>query len=345
MQALHIQPCLLDIGAEGVSQHMRCNARNRFAACLLKLSLHATHIVFQVHCHLRHSGLVQKEKSAAAIHQRFHFRGRSGFYYTPQRCTNGICHGNIADTAFCFRRCDEVGLFSRPAKLPPDMDTVPFKVDICSCQAIQFTHTQASSHKNDDIIIIVAAIVLNELQIVLLLLSGQGIAHISVLRHNIRQLELKWILADVVDGHSFCPELVDIGTGIFLVIQNVHLSQFRIHRDGDKTSVARAVTGQKILPIGDIKQHFPTGGIEGDFAVVAAAEGLVRVGQLEAQCFQCLFLLGCHLAVLVFAVEHMTFVDVRCALIQMQCPVQYMNMVAILGFELLDERCAHCWQG
>ena len=345
LQAFYIQPGLLDIGAEGVSQHMRCNARNRFAVRLLKLSLHATHIVFQVHCHLRHSGLVQKEKSAATIYQCFYLCGRSGFYYTPQRCTNGICHGNIADTAFCFRRCDKVGLFSRPAKLPPDMDTVPFKVDICSCQAIQLTYTQAGFHKNDDIIIIVAAIVLNELQIFLLLFSGQCITHISVLRHNIRQLELKWILADVVDGHSFCPELVDIGTGIFLVIQNVHLSQFRIHRDGDKTSVARAVTGQKILPIGDIKQHFPTGGIEGDFAVVAAAEGLVRVGQLEAQCFQCLFLLGCHLAVLVFAVEHMTFVDVRCALIQMQCPVQYMNMVAILGFELLDERCVHCWQG
>ena len=177
---------------------MRCNARNRFAVRLLKLSLHATHIVFQVHCHLRHSGLVQKEESAATIHQRFHFRGRSGFYYTPQRCTNGICHGNIADTAFCFRRCDKVGLFSRPTKLPPHMDTVPLKVDICSCQAIQLTHTQAGSHKNDDIIIIVSAIVLNELQIFLLLFSGQGIAHISVLRHNVRQLELKWILADDV---------------------------------------------------------------------------------------------------------------------------------------------------
>lgn len=45
LQAFYIQPGLLDIGAEGVSQHMRCNARNRFAVRLLKLSLHATHIV------------------------------------------------------------------------------------------------------------------------------------------------------------------------------------------------------------------------------------------------------------------------------------------------------------
>ena len=213
---------------------MRCNARNRFAVRLLKLSLHATHIVFQVHCHLRHSGLVQKEESAATIHQRFHFRGRSGFYYTPQRCTNGICHGNIADTAFCFRRCDKVGLFSRPAKLPPDMDTVPFKVDICSCQAIQLTHTQAGSHKNDDIIIIVAAIVLNELQIFLLLFSGQGIAHISVLRHNIGQLELEWILADDVILHRHLKRRSDnalqdsYGVLLETAVMQKHEPAFRI---------------------------------------------------------------------------------------------------------------------
>ena len=35
----------------------------------------------------------------------------------------------------------------------------------------------------------------------------------------------------------------------------------------------------------------------------------------------------------------MTFVDMGCAFIQMQRPVQHMNMVAILGFELLDELC------
>ena len=87
----------------------------------------------------------------------------------------------------------------------------------------------------------------------------------------------------------------------------------------------------------NLKQHFSTGGIEGDFAVVAAAEGLVRVGQFEAQCFQCLFLLGCHLAVFVLAVEYMTFMDVRCALIQMQCPVQYMNVFAEFSLEILNE--------
>ena len=87
----------------------------------------------------------------------------------------------------------------------------------------------------------------------------------------------------------------------------------------------------------NLKQHFSTGGIEGDFAVVAAAEGLVRVRQVEAQCFQCLFLLGCYFSVLVLAVEYMTLVDVGRAFVQMQCPVQHMNVFAIPDLELLNE--------
>ena len=87
----------------------------------------------------------------------------------------------------------------------------------------------------------------------------------------------------------------------------------------------------------NLKQHFSTGGIEGDFAVVAAAERLVRVGQFKAQCFQCLFLLRSDLAVLVFAVEHMTLVDVGCAFVQMQRPVQNVNVFAKLSLELVNE--------
>ena len=91
------------------------------------------------------------------------------------------------------------------------------------------------------------------------------------------------------------------------------------------------------MPLGNLEQHLPTGGIKGDFAVVPAAEGLFRVGQFKAQCFQCLFLLWSDLAVLVFAVEHMTLVDVGCAFVQMQCPVQHMDVFAKFALELLDK--------
>ena len=77
--------------------------------------------------------------------------------------------------------------------------------------------------------------------------------------------------------------------------------------------------------------------IKGDFAVAAAAEGLALVRQLKTQRFQRLFLLGSYLAVLVLAVEHMALVDVGCAFVQMQCPVQHMNVFAKLGLELVNE--------
>ena len=91
------------------------------------------------------------------------------------------------------------------------------------------------------------------------------------------------------------------------------------------------------VPLSNLKQHFPTGSIESNLAVVAAAEGFARVGQVEAQRFQCLFLLGSYLAIPVLAVEHMTLVDVGCAFVQMQCPVQHMNVFAKLGLELVNE--------
>ena len=62
--------------------------------------------------------------------------------------------------------------------------------------------------------------------------------------------ERQLVVAAVVDGHGFCPELVDIGTGFLLVVQNVHLGQLCIHRDRDEAAVSCAVTGQKILPVG-----------------------------------------------------------------------------------------------
>ena len=82
--------------------------------------------------------------------------------------------------------------------------------------------------------------------------------------------ECQLVVAIVVDGHSFCPELVDISTGFSFIVQNVHLSQLRIHRDGDKTAVACAVTGQKILPVGRTSKNTLTQtvgrmGLVGDF--------------------------------------------------------------------------------
>ena len=62
--------------------------------------------------------------------------------------------------------------------------------------------------------------------------------------------ERQLVITVVVDGHGFCPKLVDISTGFSFIVQNVNFGQLRIHRNRDEAAVARAVTGQKILSIG-----------------------------------------------------------------------------------------------
>lgn len=100
-----------------------------------------------------------------------------------------------------FGRCDEIGLLRCPAQLPPHMDTAPVEVNICPCQTVQLAHTQAGSQQDYNVIIVIPAAVLHELQILLLLLLGQRIAYISILWHHIRQLELERILANDVIIH------------------------------------------------------------------------------------------------------------------------------------------------
>ena len=82
--------------------------------------------------------------------------------------------------------------------------------------------------------------------------------------------ERQLVAAAVVDGHGFRPKLVDIGAGFGFIVQNVHFGQFRIHRDGNKAAITRAVTGQKILPIGRtskdaLAQTVGRMGLVGDF--------------------------------------------------------------------------------
>ena len=139
----------------------------------------------------------------------------------------------------------------------------------------------------------------------------------------------------VVDLEGQFVQLALLGGKLFLLLGKDEVLLFQIFA----VAVLRFFLQFQPMPFGDFKQHFPTGGIKGDLAVVAAAEGLVRVRQVEAQCFQCLFLLGCHLAVLILTVEHMALMDVGRAFVQMQRPVQYMNVFAEFSLKLLNELC------
>ena len=135
------------------------------------------------------------------VHQQFHLRGCSGFHHSHQRHVNRIRHGDISDAAFGFGRCDKIGLLRRSAQLPPHMDTAPVEINICPCQTVQLAHTQAGSQQNYNVIVVISAAVLHELQVSLLLLLSQRVTHIGILRHHVRQLEFERILADDVIIH------------------------------------------------------------------------------------------------------------------------------------------------
>ena len=173
-----------------------------------------------------------------------------------------------------------------------------------------------------------------------ILLPGLGAYHV---RHDLHRLVVgrsRNILQQGLHVRNFQGQFVQLallGGKLFFLLGKDEVLLFQIFA----VAVLRFFFKIQPMPLGNLKQHFSAGGIKGDLAVVAAAEGLVRVGQVETQRFQCLFLLRSDLAVLVFAVEHMTLVDVGCAFVQMQCPVQQMNMSAEALMKFGHKLCHH----
>ena len=80
------------------------------------------------------------------------------------------------------------------------------------------------------------------------------------------------------------------------------------------------------MPSGDVKQDCPADRIKGLLAVVVPAFGLLRVGERDAQFLQRLFLLGAQLPVAVLTVKDVPLMDVGRPLVQMERPVQDVDM-------------------
>ena len=100
----------------------------------------------------------------------------------------------------------------------------------------------------------------------------------------------------------------------------------------------------------DVKEHRPAYCIKSLFSVVVFALGFTRIRQFKAQFLQRLFLLGAQLPIPVFAVKHMALMDVGRTLIQMQRPVQNVDMGTKAPFKLLvkfaDNECQSTrWNG
>ena len=100
----------------------------------------------------------------------------------------------------------------------------------------------------------------------------------------------------------------------------------------------------------DVKKNRAAYCIKSLFTIIVFALGLTRIRQFNPQFPQRLFLLGTQLPIPVFTVKHMALMDVGCALIQMQRPVQNVDMGTKSPFKLLvkfaDNECQSTrWNG
>ena len=100
----------------------------------------------------------------------------------------------------------------------------------------------------------------------------------------------------------------------------------------------------------DVKKNRAAYCIKSLFTIIVFALGLTRIRQFNPQFPQRLFLLGTQLPIPVFTVKHMALMDVGCALIQMQRPVQNVDMGTKSPFKLLvkfaDNECqSTLWNG
>ena len=87
----------------------------------------------------------------------------------------------------------------------------------------------------------------------------------------------------------------------------------------------------------DIKKHRAASGIESHFSVVQLSLLLVRMRQIEAQRFQSFFLLRLDLTIAVFTIEDMALMDVRRRFIEMQRPVQDVDVLTEAALKFFKE--------
>ena len=91
-------------------------------------------------------------------------------------------------------------------------------------------------------------------------------------------------------------------------------------------AVGRLLIQMQPMPSGDVKQDRPADRIKGLLAVVVPAFGLLRVGERDAKFFQRLFLLGGQFPIAVLTVKDVPLMDVGRPLVQMERPVQDVDM-------------------
>ena len=107
------------------------------------------------------------------------------------------------------------------------------------------------------------------------------------------------------------------------------------------TAILRLLVKMEAMLLGNLKKQFPANRVKGLLTVVVSAFGLVRLRTLNTQGLQRLILLGAKLAVLILTVKNVPLMDMGSTLVQMECPIQNVNVSAEAFFKFLIKLADH----
>lgn len=136
LQRFGVKPSLLQIGTERVPKNVGSNYREWAAIELLVSLPYFSHVILKMHCNFRIAVRIKKKETTDSVYHHFNFRCCSVWDCMLKCLKSFVWKGNRANTAFCFRRADEIGTVSSTAELSANVNSAVKQIHIICCKAV-----------------------------------------------------------------------------------------------------------------------------------------------------------------------------------------------------------------
>ena len=130
LQTFDVNAGLLQIGAEGMAEHVGRHMGDTRTIELLEFLLHTPHVILQVHSHFGLFILIQKDKAATSVDDHLNLRMWSCLDRVGKGLIHRLRHGDAPNAAVCFRCGDKIGVLCRSAKLSAYIETAVFQIHV-----------------------------------------------------------------------------------------------------------------------------------------------------------------------------------------------------------------------
>ena len=177
LQSLDVHASVCRVRAEGAPEHMGRDMQQRLVRMQLLVLLHCpAYFILDVQGNLRTIVLIQQEKTAVPVDDRFRFHALAMGEKILQAPVNLVRHGYVAAAAlgFCFLHI--ILAVALPDKLVIYPDFPPGKVQINLCQLAELTNAHSGSHQHHKLVVILA--------VDIVLLDEIHPRHLLFLRHS-----------------------------------------------------------------------------------------------------------------------------------------------------------------